>query len=52
MDTQTLLLLAVIAVITGYAAFTNPALGAAITVAAAVVSNVYLIVKDDRGGGS
>ncbi|MFG2561957.1 hypothetical protein [Streptomyces sp. NPDC048496] len=52
MDTQTLLLLAVIAVITGCAAFSSPPLGAAIAVDATVVGILYMIVKDDGGGGS
>lgn len=50
MSTQTLLLLAIIAVIVGYAAYTSPTLGAAIVVAATVVSIVYLILQHDRGG--
>jgi hypothetical protein len=50
MSTQTLLLLAVIAVMTGYAAFASPALGGAIAVAAAVVGILYVILKDDQGG--
>lgn len=53
MSTQTLLLLAVIAVLAGYAAFASPALGGAIAVAAAVVGILYVIIKDDqRGGGT
>ncbi|MER5586550.1 hypothetical protein ABT090_33620 [Streptomyces asoensis] len=47
---QTLLLLAVIAVIIGYAAFVSPALGAAITVAFTVVGILCVIMKDDQGG--
>ncbi|WP_405933637.1 hypothetical protein [Streptomyces sp. NBC_00827] len=52
MNTQTLLLLAVIAVIVGYAAFSSPTLGAAIAVAATVVGILYVIVKDDQEDGS
>ncbi|MFF4542222.1 hypothetical protein [Streptomyces aureus] len=48
MSNQKLLLLIVIAVITGYAAVVNPALGAAIGISAAVVGVVYLILKDDE----
>ncbi len=51
MSTQNLLLLFVIAVITGYAAVVNPALGTAIGIAAAVVGIVYLILKDDQDRG-
>ncbi|WP_327722811.1 hypothetical protein OG381_48570 (plasmid) [Streptomyces sp. NBC_00490] len=50
MSTQTLLLLAIIAVMTGYAAFASPALGGAITVAIAVVGVLYMILKDDQDG--
>jgi hypothetical protein len=50
MSTQNLLLLAIIAVIVGYAAYASPALGAAIGVAAAVVGIVYLILQNDHGG--
>ncbi|MEU6071259.1 hypothetical protein ABZ864_44190 [Streptomyces sp. NPDC047082] len=52
MDTQTLLLLAVIAVIIGYAVYNSPSLGAAIAVAASVVGILYMILKDERGGRS
>ncbi|MGF0174539.1 hypothetical protein ACQF36_29780 [Streptomyces sp. Marseille-Q5077] len=50
MSTQTLLLLAVIAVMTGYAAFTSPTLGTAMAVSAAVVGIVHLVLRDDQGG--
>ncbi|MFJ9675763.1 hypothetical protein ACIRP5_33840 [Streptomyces sp. NPDC101221] len=50
MSTQNLLLLAIIAVIVGYAAYSSPALGAAIGVAAAVVAIAYLILQNDDGG--
>jgi hypothetical protein len=48
MDARTLLLLAVVAVIVGYAAYRNPALGAAIAVAVTAVGVLYVILKDDR----
>ncbi|MFE6165500.1 hypothetical protein ACFQ7F_42100 [Streptomyces sp. NPDC056486] len=48
MDARTLLLLTISAVIVGYAAYTNPALGAAISVAVAVVAFLYLMLKDDN----
>lgn len=51
MPTQTLLLLAVLAVIVGYAAFTSPALGGALAVAAAVVGILYVIIKDAQDDG-
>ncbi|MFC8851536.1 hypothetical protein ACFT5D_00520 [Streptomyces sp. NPDC057144] len=50
MSTQNLLLLAIIAVIVGYAAYSSPALGTAIGVATAVVGIVYLILQNDHGG--
>lgn len=50
MNTQTLLLLAVVAVIVSYASFASPTLGAAIAIAATVVGVLYLIVKDDSQG--
>lgn len=50
MNTQTLLLLAITAVIVGYAAYQSPALGAALGVAAAVVGILYLIIQNDQGG--
>ncbi|MFE5072394.1 MULTISPECIES: hypothetical protein [Streptomyces] len=49
MNTQTMLLLAIVAVIVGYAAYSNPALGTAIGVSAAVVAIVYLILHNDQG---
>ncbi|WP_246144833.1 hypothetical protein [Actinacidiphila oryziradicis] len=52
MDARTLLLLTVVAVIIGYAAYRDPALGGAITVAAAVVSFLYIILKDDDDTGT
>ncbi|MFJ8955254.1 hypothetical protein ACIRL3_46200 [Streptomyces sp. NPDC102384] len=47
MDARTLLILTLAAVIVGYAAYSNPALGAAITVAVAVVAFLYVMLRDD-----
>jgi uncharacterized membrane protein len=47
MDTRTLLLLTIVAVIVGYVAYRDPAVGTAIAVAVAVVTVLAYFIKED-----